>query len=483
MSKKHDETDIKITCLHVEKEVTGSQFLIQVDGLNILFDMGLFQSNIHSYEEVSKINYRKLPIDYSKLDYVIISHSHADHVGGMGILGKVDNGFKGSILCTEPTQALMELNLNDSAFLQLQNCEMINKHRPINKLEPLYNRDDVERVMGFVRGYGYDTDIYLNDKVSIKFLANGHIAGSASIYLTYKKDKYITKRILYTGDHSFGKNKPFTKAWNYEGLEADIILTESTYSGIYNAKYNPLDELERYIMEECYQQDKILFLPCFSIARSTELIYMLKKIYDRNLNLKDKNIPITFASMMLTRAHRIIGKPEFKCFYDEKWSKDEKFFDWDGVNFIEKYKDVESKLFNNRCRIVGASSGMLQGGYAKALLHSYLPNKNVDILFSGYCSEGTNSRKILNQDQKTINIDNKPVKIHAKVLGILDGMSSHADMNGLLGLIKTCDRNSIKKILIVHGNYDRQLIFQSELEREYPKAEILIPDYKQVIKI
>ena len=483
MGKKKEETDIKITCLHVEGEVTGSQFLVQVDDLNIIFDMGLFQSNIHSYEEVNRINYKKLPIEYSEIDFVIISHGHSDHLGGVGVLGKVDNGFKGSILCTEPTLPIMELNLYDSSFLQSQQCELVNKHRPKNKIEPLYDRIDVERAMQFVRGYRFDTDIKLNDKVSIRFLSNGHIAGSASIYLTYKKDRYITKRVLYTGDHSFGKEKPFTKAWNYKKLKADIILTESTYSGVYNAKYNAMDELERFIMEECYQQGKILFLPCFSIARSTELIYMLKKIYDKNPKLSVKDIPITFASTMLTKAHRIIGLPEFECFYDDKWVKDKKFFDWDGVNFIDKYKDVESKLFNNRCRIVGASSGMLCGGYAKALLHSYLPNKNVDVLFSGYCSEGTNARKILEQEQKTINIDNKPVKIHAKVLGILDGMSSHADMNGLLGLIKTCDRDSIKKILIIHGDGKRQEIFKEELEREYPNTEVLIPKYKEVIKI
>lgn len=481
--KNKEDTDIKITCLHVDGEVTGSQFLIQVDGLNILFDMGLFQSNIHSFEEVNKINCRNIPISYKDLNYVIISHAHADHSCGCGLLGRMDSEFNGSILCTEPTQSLMELNLYDSAFLQFQQCEFVNKHRPKNKIQPLYDKYDVERIMGFVRGYGYDTDIKLNDRVSIRFLACGHIAGASSIYLTYRKDEYTVKRVLYTGDHSFGKEKPFTKAWNYEGLKTDIILTESTYSGIYNAKYDSIDELEKIIMGECYQQNKILFLPCFSIARSTELIYMLKKIYDRNSKLNSKEIPITFASMMLAKSHRIIGKPEFECFYDEKWLNDKDLFDWKEVSLIEKYKDVESKLFNNRCRIVGASSGMLQGGYAKALLHSYLPNKNVDILFSGYCSEGTNSRKILEQNQKTINVDNKPVKINAKILGILEGMSSHADMNGLLGLIRTCEKKKIKKIAIVHGNSDRQEILKEELEREYPDAEILIPKFKEVIKI
>jgi Cft2 family RNA processing exonuclease len=348
----------------------------------------------------------------------------------------------------------------------------------------MYTKEDVQRAMQFVRGYGFDTEIKLNGNTSIQLLANGHIAGSASIYLTYTKNEYVKKRVLYTGDHSYGKEKPFTTAWHYDGLKADLIITESTYASVHNEKYNnPTDELERYIMEECVQQGKVLFMPVFAIGRSTELIYMLKTIWDRNPRFREANIPISFASPMLAKAHRIIGKPSNYCFYDDKWLEYIDIFKWDGVNFIEKYKDVEKKLFNDRCRIVGASSGMLCGGYGKALLHSYLPNKKVDFLFSGYCGEGTNARKILDGEQKSINVDNKPVRINATILGILNGMSSHADDSGLRGLIGTCEKKKIKKIAIIHGDLERQEILKKELEIDVPNAEILIPKYQEIIKI
>lgn len=480
MSKKN-ESDIRLEFLHVEGEVTHSSVFIQVDGLNILFDMGLFQSNTHSVEQIYKINHREIPIPYSELDYLILSHLHSDHVCGCGVLGKKDNGFKGSIICTEITQSIMEINLKDCAFLQQKECEFANRHRAKNPLSPMYDTEDVEHLMGFVRGYRFDEEIKLSDKVSIRLLSNGHIAGSSAIYLTYKKDEYTTKTVLYTGDHSFGKDKPFSMAWKYKDLKADIIITESTYSGINTRKSNPIDELEQYIMEECVQKGNVLFLPVFSIGRSTELIYMLSEIYKRNPRVQE--IPITFASPMLVKSHRIIGKPSSFCFYDDKWSKFKDIFEWDKVNFIEKFKDVESKLYNSRSRIVGASSGMITGGYSKALLHSYLPNKKVSFLFTGYAGMGTNARKILDGEQKQLSVDNKPLKINANILGLINGMSSHADDSGLKGLIATCDTKKIKKICIIHGEIKRQQGFKEDLEKIYPNVDVIIPKTNEIIKI
>jgi len=454
---------------------------VQVDGLNILFDMGLFQSNTHSLEQIYKINSKEIPIPYSELDFAIISHLHSDHSCGIGVLGVKDNNFKGSIICTELTQSMLELNLTDSAYLQEKECEVANRHRPKNPLTPMYTKEDVQNAMTYVKGYGFDDKIKLSDKVSIQLLHNGHIAGSAAIYLTYVKDRYTTKRVLYTGDHSYGKEKPFTKAWDYKDIEADLVVTESTYSGVTAKKCNPIDELEKYIMEECYQKGHVLFMPTFAIGRSTELIYMLNIIYKRNPLVQ--NIPINFASPMLVKAHRIIGKPSNYCFYDDKWLEYTDIFDWDKIGFIDKFKDVESKLYNSRARIVSGSSGMLCGGYAKALLHSYLPNKKVSFLFTGYCGMGTNARKILDGEQQFINVDNKKLKISANILGILDGMSSHADNEGLKGLIATCVKKKLKKICIIHGEITRQEILKAELEKIYTNTEVIIPQTNDVIKI
>ncbi len=68
------ETDHGISCL--------------IEGLEktILFDTG-------QHPEIFKRNIEKLGIDISKVDLVILSHSHYDHAGGFPYIAKVRNGL------------------------------------------------------------------------------------------------------------------------------------------------------------------------------------------------------------------------------------------------------------------------------------------------------------------------------------------------------------------------------------------------------
>ena len=66
MGKSKVEHDFRITPFHVNNSVTGSSVLVEVDGLKILLDIGMFQSQTHKTEDVYKINYKpakKLPIE------------------------------------------------------------------------------------------------------------------------------------------------------------------------------------------------------------------------------------------------------------------------------------------------------------------------------------------------------------------------------------------------------------------------------------
>lgn len=55
----------------------GLCYFIEIDGLNILFDTG---KSYKAYE-----NFKKLGLDNKKIDYIILSHGHYDHTGGLKV--------------------------------------------------------------------------------------------------------------------------------------------------------------------------------------------------------------------------------------------------------------------------------------------------------------------------------------------------------------------------------------------------------------
>lgn len=76
---------MKITTI-IENEATklsnlynehGLCYFIEIDGLNILFDTG------KSYKAYG--NFKKLGLDDKKIDYIILSHGHYDHTGGLKV--------------------------------------------------------------------------------------------------------------------------------------------------------------------------------------------------------------------------------------------------------------------------------------------------------------------------------------------------------------------------------------------------------------
>ena len=103
--------------------VTGSKYLLQCNGKNILIDCGLFQG----FKQLRLRNWNPLPFNPKEIDVVILTHAHIDHTGYLPLL--VKNGFKGPVYCTTATRDLFEVLLMDSAGLQEQEAAYLNKHK------------------------------------------------------------------------------------------------------------------------------------------------------------------------------------------------------------------------------------------------------------------------------------------------------------------------------------------------------------------
>lgn len=495
-TKKKITNDFRITSYGPYDEVTGSSVLCEVAGLKILFDLGSFQSQEYDLAKIYKTNYAKGKIPFDQLDYVVVSHAHADHCALLPILVRDDVDFKGKILCTEGSQRLIALNIIDCAFVMAQECKAYNKHTS-KPILPLYTMEEAEQTIPLLQGYGYNSPVYLSDNVYIEFIPNGHLYGSASVYLTYIKDEYTNKHLLFTGDHFYGakdiQKRPFTRSFDTERkLKPSVVITEATYGGRFHTKnYDIETELEKIVLKS-HKSGHVLIIPAFAISRSTQIAYYLKRIFERHQELMDDtNYPIYMAGKMMQSAHHIIGNGNLKHeFVDEKWHDDYDLFGWHRISKVDNFQDVESKLTDNKPKIIIVSSGMLCGGYSSFLTETFVTRSNADFLFCGYQCEGSLGSNLIREcakpagSKKRVSIQGKEYKVKCNIVGQLQ-MSGHADERQLKELItKQCDGRVLKKVIIIHGSEEAKESLKEDLEKSMnmDKKEVVVARTEQSIK-
>ena len=132
----------KLQFLGAAQGVTGSRYLLEVNGLRLLIDCGLYQER-----DLSERNWGPFPVPPSTLDAVLLTHAHLDHCGLVPKL--VRDGFRGRICCTDATCDVGKLVLMDSAHLQVEDAAFKSRRharegRPPQPSEaPLYSPGDV----------------------------------------------------------------------------------------------------------------------------------------------------------------------------------------------------------------------------------------------------------------------------------------------------------------------------------------------------
>jgi metallo-beta-lactamase family protein len=134
---------MKIYFLGATGDVTGSAYQVVTKHASILVDCGMFQGG----KKEKLKNRREGQIEGGRLDAVLLTHGHLDHIGRLPILTR--KGYQGPIFATQPTIDIAALILRDSLSLQKQDLKRENKHRmrqgqPL--MEPLFEVQDVRNL-------------------------------------------------------------------------------------------------------------------------------------------------------------------------------------------------------------------------------------------------------------------------------------------------------------------------------------------------
>src|SRR5687768_14418993 len=158
-------------------DVTGSAYHVKTKHASILVDCGMFQGG---QKEKAK-NRRKAELDGGKLDAVLLTHGHLDHVGRLPLLTR--KGYEGPIFATQPTIDIATLILRDSLALQKADLKRENERRNRDgqpPLEPLFEENDVRRLKPLVQTVKYNQRFEVAPGIEARLVDAGHVIGSAS---------------------------------------------------------------------------------------------------------------------------------------------------------------------------------------------------------------------------------------------------------------------------------------------------------------
>ncbi|HMX95922.1 MAG TPA: MBL fold metallo-hydrolase [Bacteroidia bacterium] len=466
---------MNITFYGAARNVTGSKHLIETSsGKKILLDCGFFQNRGKDNDRLN----RSFSFDPQQIDLMILSHAHIDHSGNIPNL--VKQGFNKTIFTTQATIDLCEVMLADSAYIQSGDIEYINRRRRRDgqkALEPIYEIEDVEKAMKLFAPVAVNKRFQYDDEISFEFTDAGHILGSVSVHV-FITENGNTKQITFSGD--VGRFNDLILKAPAPFPQADYILCESTYGNrLHDQSTDARKKLLQIVNQTCVEQKGKLIIPAFSLGRTQEIIYTLDRFKTEN---KLPSIPVFVDSPLAIDATNIMRKHSefFNADLVNYLHVDEDPFGFSNLKYVRKVE--ESKKINDLkgpCIIISAS-GMIEAGRIKHHIKNNINDSRNTILIVGYCTQESIGGHLMRGD-KIIKIfgNEYPVKANVEVIS---SFSAHADYLELIKYLSCQDTAAVKKLFLVHGEYEVQQEFKEKL-KEVGFKNVEIPEELQSFKL
>jgi metallo-beta-lactamase family protein len=455
----------KLTFLGAAESVTGSRYLLDVNGTRLLIDCGMVQER-----DLADRNWQPFPVPPASIDAVLLTHAHIDHCGYLPKL--VRDGFRGSVHATLPTAEIAKTVLMDSARLQAEDAAFkLKRHQRENRqgprpVGPLYTIADVEQCCSHFSPVQYHQSLTVAPGVEVTFTDAGHILGSASIHI-----RSNGKSIVFSGD--IGRwNRPIIEDPDF-CEPADFVVMESTYGDRLHEQTALIEEKLCAIINDTVKRGGNLIIPTFAIERAQEVLYYFNTLVRAKrippiLIFVDSPMAVTVTQIF--EHHMAMLDAEMNQLVRNQQSP----FHFPGLKMVQTVD--ESKAINSIKGTIAvmAGAGMCTGGRIKHHLANNLSRPECTVLFVGYQAVGTLGRLIEN-GVSPIRLFGQSLPVRARIEQ-LPGFSAHADRNELLQWLSKIGPTPPRNIFVTHGEPETARAFSETLRRE-KKFSSSVPKY------
>jgi metallo-beta-lactamase family protein len=435
---------MKLAFFGAARQVTGSCYYVESNGLKVVVDCGLYQER-----PFLERNWAPFPVPAGDIDVLLLTHAHLDH---SGLIPKVvREGFTGTILTTAATADLMSIALMDSAKIQEEDAAYKRKrHQKEGRTGrhpeiPLYTTEDVQATMPLVEEVAYDEVRSLGRGVTARFRDAGHILGSAMVELGLTENG-TSRTIVFSGD--IGQwDMPFVRDPSvFES--ADYVVMEATYGDRDHEDPGRVGDLLAGIIRDTAAAGGNVVIPTFAIERAQDLMFHLSVL------VRSKAIPPVPVYLDSPMAREVTEAFErHDEFLDDEarrlFAAGESPFRFPGLVIVRTPEDSKAINSARKPAVIMAGSGMCTGGRIKHHLALNLPRPESTILFVGYQARDTLGRQILEKAPQ-VRVLGRLIDVRARVAKI-NGFSAHADRKALARWLDALKRPP-RRVFVTHGD-------------------------------
>jgi len=422
---------VNITFLGGTGTVTGSKYLVQHDGKQLLVDCGLFQG----YKQLRLRNWNPMPLEAVDVDAVLLTHAHLDHSGYLPLLYR--QGYRGRVHATPATCDLCAILLPDSGHIQEEDAAFVNRHG-YTKHEPampLYGKHDALQSLQLLKPEREGISFSPLPGWKATFSHAGHILGAASILL-----EVADRRILFSGD----VGRPDDLIMKAPDLppDADTVLIESTYGNREHPKEDVLAELAP-ALKRVAARGGVAVVPVFAVGRAQALLHAIALLKERGDI--PHGLPVFLDSPMAVHTTELLPRHPDAHRLDAQALSTLKH----AATMVETPEQSKALAKRHGPMVILSASGMATGGRVLHHLVHYLPDHRNMVILTGYQAPGTRGATLAN-GSGVVRIHGQDVAVNAEVVQ-LQSSSAHADASQLVDWLRHM-KNPPDQVYVVHGD-------------------------------